>query len=267
MASPRRHACCPGLRADGKISPMPLRPPPGVTEFGDALRPLAWVTALWVGGSAASGDHRLGVSDLDLVALVDGPVDDERQAILRTLHTALEAGAAHGLDLGCVYVDATRVLDVEVPHPTWTHGNLVQRILSGISRAELVRHGWTVFGPAPTAVLPTMSDDDVRRAAHAELTGYWTRAARRPWWWFDPALAELGPSAMARGRHTLRSGQLLSKSDAVEVADVPPWLIAMLRARRRGELVALPRLRTAMVTWRDARRTTAAARRWRPRQS
>lgn len=171
MAPPPRHACCPAFRENGKVSLMPLRPPLGVIEFGDALRPLGWVTALWVGGSAATGDHRLGVSDLDLVALVDGPVDDERQATLRTLHTALDAGAAHDLDLGCVYVDATRVADLGAPHPTWTHGNLEQRILSGISRAELVRHGWTGFGPAPTSILPTMSDDDVRRAAHAELTG------------------------------------------------------------------------------------------------
>jgi hypothetical protein len=241
--------------------------PAGVPELGDALRTCSWVTALWVGGSAATGDHRPGISDLDLVALVDGAVDRERQADLTMLHARLEAGAAHGLNLGCAYVDTTMVHDVEALHPTWTHGNLVLRSLSGISRAELVRHGWAVFGPAPTAVLSTMSNDDVRRAAHAELTGYWTRAARRPWWWLDPALAELGPSAMARGRHTLQSGQLLSKTDAVEVADVPPWLVTLLRARRRGERVALPRVRTALATWRDARRTTAAARRWQPPQS
>jgi hypothetical protein len=29
-------------------------------------------------------------------------------------------------------------------HPTWTHGQVVDRILSGITRAELVRHGYAV---------------------------------------------------------------------------------------------------------------------------
>lgn len=26
-------------------------------------------------------------------------------------------------------------------HPTWTHGQYVQRVLSGVNRAELMRHG------------------------------------------------------------------------------------------------------------------------------
>lgn len=240
---------------------LPPRLPAGVSEFGDLLRPLGWVVALWGGGSAATGDHRGAVSDLDLVALTDGPIDDRRQARLTALHQQLDAGVAQELDLGCSYVEAKGAVDLQALHPTWTHGEFVRRTLSGISRAELVRHGWAVFGPSPTAVLPTMNDADVRRAAQTELTGYWAEAVRRPWWWLDPVIAELAPTAMARGRHPLHTGQLLTKTDAIEVANVPPWLIARLRARRRGEPVRLPRLRTAVPSWRDARRTTAAARR------
>lgn len=234
--------------------------PPAVPEFGRELGALGWVTDLLVAGSLATDDYRPGVSDLDLVALTDGPVDAPRQDALAALHRRLDAGAGAGLKLGCVYVDAATVADVQIPHPTWTHGLLVRRILSGITRAELVRHGYVIFGRPPRDVLPPMSDDDVRAAARAELTGYWAWAARRPWLWLDPALADLGLTSMARGRHALRHGDLLTKTRAVEQAHAPAWLVAQLRARRRGEDVSSPRLRTALIAWQDARRTVATAR-------
>jgi hypothetical protein len=147
-------------------------------------------------------------------------------------------------------------------HPIWTHGAMRHRILSGIARAELVRHGYSVLGRPPQAVLPQVSDDDVRRAGRAELTGYWRQAARRPWWWLDPIIAELGLTSMARGRHALATGQLLTKTHAIELAHAPPWLIDQMHARRRGEHVTSPRLRTGLIAWRDARRTVAEAKRW-----
>ncbi|MEU1686273.1 nucleotidyltransferase domain-containing protein [Micromonospora sp. NPDC005707] len=234
---------------------------PVVDEFAGELAALGWVTDLLVAGSLATGDYLPTVSDLDLVALTDGRVDDARQATLSAVHRRLDAGAGAGLHLGCVYVDTATIPDVHLRHPTWTHGQLVQRILSGINRAELARHGYAVFGRPPGEVIPPMSDDDVRAAARAELTGYWAWAARRPWLWLDPALADLGLTSMARGRHALHHGDLLTKTAAVEAAHAPAWLIGQLAARRRGERVTSPRLRTALIAWRDARRTVRRAHR------
>src|SRR5262245_3533002 len=109
---------------------------PALEEFGARLQELGWITDLFVGGSAATGDYRPHVSDLDLAALVTGPVDLERTKLLTGLHRDLDAGIASGLKLGCTYVDRAR-LDPSARHPTWTHGSLVQRILSGVARAEL----------------------------------------------------------------------------------------------------------------------------------
>jgi nucleotidyltransferase-like protein len=234
---------------------------PAVAEFGGRLAALGWVSDLLVAGSLATGDYVPGVSDLDLVALVDGPVDADRQATLTALHRQLDDGGAAGLKLGCVYVETVLISDLGMKHPTWTHGRLVARILSGVTRAELVRHGYAVFGRSPDYVLPPTSDDDVREAARAELTGYWSWAARRPWIWLDPVMADLGLTSMARGRYALRDGALLTKSQAVEQADAPEWLVDQLRARRRGDDRASPRLRTTLIAWLDARRTTAVARR------
>jgi Nucleotidyltransferase domain len=238
--------------------------PPAVLQLADRLDSLGWVADLLVAGSLATGDYIPGVSDLDLVALTTGPADRARQEILTGLHRELDSGPAQGLDLGCVYVDAGTLTDLGAVHPTWTHGSLVQRSLSTVTRAELVRHGFAVLGRPPAAVLPEMTDDDVRRAARADLCGYWAHAARRPWWWLNPVIADLGLTSMARGRHTLRTGQLLTKTQAIEQAHAPPWLKDQLRARRRGEPVSSPRTRTALIAWRDARRTVASAYRWAP---
>ena len=230
-----------------------------VEEFGAGLRALGWVSDLLVAGSLATGDYRRRISDLDLVALTDGPVDAGRQAELAAVHRRIDAGTGAGLHLGCVYVDAATRAEVAVAHPTWTHGQLVQRILSGITRAELARHGYAVFGREPRAVFPPVSDDDIRAAARAEVTGYWAWAARRPWMWLDPGMADLGLTSMARGRHALRTGELLTKTAAIEQAGAPRWLIDQLAARRRGEVVASPRVPAAAIAWWDARRTVALA--------
>lgn len=233
--------------------------PPAVSQLAERLAALGWVTGLLVAGSLATGDYVPGVSDLDLVALTESPVGPPRQETLAGLYRELDQAAARGLDLGCQYVDAGRLTDPGALHPTWTHGSLVQRTLSGITRAELVRYGFAVLGRPPAIVLPQVTDDDVRRAARAELCGYWAAAARRPLCWLSPVIADLGLTSMARGRHALKTGQLLTKTQAIEQAHAPAWLKDQLRARRRGQQVSSPRLRTALIAWQDARRTVASA--------
>lgn len=235
--------------------------PEAVDELARELATLGWVSELLVGGSLATGDYVPGVSDLDLVALVDGPMGEERRAAVSTLHRALDAGVGSGQDCGCVYVDRARLDDLEALHPTWTHGSLVDRILSGITRAELVLHGYAVLGRPPGEVLPPMAGDDVREAARAEITGYWARAVRHPLWWLEPVMPDLGLTAMARGRYAMSTGELLTKSDAIGQAHAPGWLLAQMSARRRGEAVRSPRVRAALIAWNDARRTVAGARR------
>jgi hypothetical protein len=228
-----------------------------VDELAGRLVTTGWVTDLFVAGSLAMGDYVPGVSDLDLVALVDGPVDADRTASLVTLHRELDAGVGAGRDLGCVYVDGAGLDDLQATHPTWTHGSLVARSLSGVARAEVRLHGYAVFGRAPEDVFAPMSRDAVRAAARAELAGYWARAARHPWWWLNPVMPDLGLTSMARGRYAMSTGQLMTKTRALEDADAPGWLIDDMRARRRGEHVASPRLRSAWIAWRDTRRTVA----------
>jgi hypothetical protein len=203
------------------------------------------------------------VSDLDLVAVTSQPLLGDALSLVAHIHQELDAGPGRGMDLGCQYADAGRLLDVAVEHPTWTHGEMLDRTVSLVTRAELVLHGFPVLGPSPDALLPPVTPDEVRDAARAELTGYWSYAARRPpMFWRLPVMVDLGLTAMARGRHALAHGELLTKTAAIEQARAPRWLKDDLLARRRGEQVSSPRLRAGYAAWRDVRRTTSAARSW-----
>ncbi|TQL67311.1 hypothetical protein FB381_1185 [Nocardioides albertanoniae] len=79
-------------------------------------------------------------------------------------------------------------------------------------------------------------------------------------WILESEIAELSLTAMARGRHAVEHGRLLTKTAAIEQADAPAWLCDRLRERRRGDLAPPPRLRTAWIAWNDARRTVASLR-------
>ena len=124
-----------------------------------------------IAGSVAMGDYVAGVSDLDLVAIVNSPIDQVRRTELAGMHADLDRGVAALADLGCVYVDEGFAADPIVRHPTWIHGALPHRVLSGITRAELVRHGSAVFGRAPTKVLASMTHVEVRDAACSAVCG------------------------------------------------------------------------------------------------
>lgn len=229
--------------------------PTCVTELADRLSELGWISTVWVAGSLATGDYVPGVSDLDLVALIKGPADRGRRDVLARVHRALEVGSASASDLGCAYVEHSRLTDLGASHPTWTHGGLVSRVLSGITRAELVLSGYAVMGQSPQSILAPVSPQDIRAAARAEVSGYWRDAARHPWWWLDPVLPDLGLTSMARARHAVSTGQLLGKTRAIEQAAAPAWYVDQMRARRQGASVVSPRIRAALIAWNDARRT------------
>ena len=225
------------------------------------LTELDVVDALWVGGSLATGDYVPGVSDLDLVAVASQPLTGEVLKQVADIHEELDTGLARGLDLGCQYADAARLLDASTPSPTWTHGTMVERTVSLVTRAELVLHGYSVLGPEPQELLPAVTPDGVRDAARAELNGYWSYAARRPqMFWRLPVMVDLGLTAMARGRHALATGELLTKSAAIGQVHAPGWLKDDLLARRRGAQRTSPRARAGYIAWRDVKRTTGRAR-------
>ncbi len=70
---------------------------------------------------------------------------------------------------------------------------------------------------------------------------------------------------LIRGEATIAHAAAAAAVDRSTIIRVrqagPAWLVDQLRARRRGEHVPSPRVRAALIAWRDARRTVARAQR------
>jgi len=216
-----------------------------VRSFGEALRPVAGVSAFWVAGSLAAGDYRPGISDLDLVALVESPLNHEQQRGLTDLHGGLMDHDDRATKLHCDYLSATALDDVAAEHLRWAHGELYRHALSGIARAELLRFGVTVYGPSPADVLPPVDDADLAVAVRGELTGYWTDALRKPHLWLQDVYVDIGLFTLARAVATLQDGRLVTKEEALPRLaglGVDPDLVAEMTQRRHGRPVRLSAL-------------------------
>ena len=111
---------------------------PVVGEFAVAVTHVVGLAALWVGGSLATGDFHPGVSDLDLVAVLDGPVEDGQARELAHVHRRLARRGRAAEKLHCAYVPRAELSEVAAAHLTWAAGRLYRRPLSGIARAELI---------------------------------------------------------------------------------------------------------------------------------
>ena len=107
-----------------------------LVSLADAVRPVAGVTAFWVAGSLATGDYRPGISDLDLVALVESTLDEEQQRGLTDLHSGLMHHDDRAAKLHCDYLPAAEVDDVAAEHLRSAHGELYRHALGGIARAS-----------------------------------------------------------------------------------------------------------------------------------
>lgn len=211
---------------------------PVVHACVEQVRPAAGVVGFYAGGSLATGDYQPGISDLDLVALVETPLTTAQESRLQEVHQGLMAGWPEAAKLHCFYLPASETDDVTRPHVNWAHGELYRRPLSGVARAELLRHGVTVLGPPVATLLPPVTEAELAAAARAELTGYWTGALAKPHLWLQDLYVDLGLTTLARVEATLTEGRLITKTEAVSRLDrfgVPPELVDEIARRRHGE--------------------------------
>ncbi|MEV0270348.1 nucleotidyltransferase domain-containing protein [Hamadaea sp. NPDC050747] len=213
-----------------------LRPAAHLTSFGDRVRDLG-VVGLYVGGSLAFGDYRPGVSDLDVIAVIDQDLDRRQRRQVTELHLSIPDTKLH-----CAYLWRGAAEDLAHEHRYWAHGELYRRTISGIARAEVLRGGITVYGPPPADLIPPVDDATLRAAALGELTGYWSKAVRKPHLWREDVYVDLGLTTLARVQATLTENRLITKREAIErlaAFGVPDDLREEIARRRGGETVAL----------------------------
>jgi len=175
------------------------------------------LVALWAHGSLALGDFQPGRSDFDLVALIGAEITASQRQELRRMHELLLQQMPLADKVHCAYVVRSELADVGLSHLTWAHGELLDRVLSPVSRRELHRGGLSLIGPAAAAVVPELTDKELADYILGDLRDFWYPATAKPELWLRDIWVDLGLLTLARARVTLRDGRLITKREALEV--------------------------------------------------
>ncbi|MEV7147058.1 nucleotidyltransferase domain-containing protein [Streptomyces sp. NPDC093084] len=209
--------------------------------------------AVWAHGSLAAGDYQEGRSDLDLIAVLPGPVTPAavwRAAVIHARLRALPLAAG----LHCTYLTPDTVHDTARRHLTWAHEELFRRPVSPVTRRELHAFGRVLHGREPADLLPPVADRELRDYVVRDQRDFYRPALADARLWSRDVWVDLGMITFARATVTVREGRLISKREAL---DLLPGLGAPVEVVEdiRGRRYAGPRPRTEEWTARRARLT------------
>ncbi|GAA2727388.1 nucleotidyltransferase [Streptomyces nogalater] len=203
--------------------------------FLDALLPLR-PRAVWAHGSLAGGDYQEGRSDLDLIAVLPGPLGPRHVWRVATLHAGLHRRPL-AAKLHCSYLTPAALDDPDRPHLTWAHGGLLRRPVTPVTRRELHDFGRVLYGEPPGGLLPPVSREQLRGFVVRDQRDFWRPAVDKAGLWRQDVWVDLGLLTFARATVTLRDGRLISKREAL--AELPalgaPADVVADIARRRYE--------------------------------
>lgn len=213
--------------ADDASGPHPDRATVAIVCAAEEARPLLDrftadvghvlpLAALWAHGSLALGDFQPGRSDLDLVALIAAPITAVQRQALQGAHEAL-LSLPLADKLHCAYVVRGEVADADREHVTWAHGELFDRVVSPVTRRELLQGGLCLHGAEPSGMLPAVTDAELASYIRADLGDYWHPRSGEPELWLLDIWVDLGMLTFARATVTLRDGRLITKREALEV--------------------------------------------------
>ncbi|WP_240958503.1 nucleotidyltransferase domain-containing protein [Streptomyces barkulensis] len=221
-------------------------------RFVSEARSVVPVVAVWAHGSLALGDFRPKRSDLDLIAVVEGPLNAEHKERLTDLHRRLVEEEPAADTLHCSYMAGAALSDAGAAHVTWAHGMLLERPVTPVTRRELLDGGLTLHGPPPEELLPPLAPGELEEFVRRDLAEFWLPATARPWLWLRDVWVDLGLLVLARATVTLRDGRLITKGEALTelpALGAPADVVRDIRERRYadpGPIGPLRRVRRAM---------------------
>ncbi|MEU9368670.1 nucleotidyltransferase domain-containing protein [Streptomyces avermitilis] len=196
-----------------------------------ALAPVA----VWAHGSLAGGDYQEGRSDLDLIAVLEGPVRLGAAREVARLHRRLRADEALAEKLHCSYLTPDTVAGAERSYLTWAHDHLMRRPVTPVTRRELHAFGLVLHGSAPKDLLPPTPDRELDAFVVRDQKEYWRPAVRKARLWRQNVWVDLGMVTFARATVTLREGRLISKKEALAALPglgAPTDVVVDIRRRR-----------------------------------
>ncbi|MGQ4332128.1 nucleotidyltransferase [Streptomyces hayashii] len=197
-----------------------------------ALEPVA----LWAHGSLAGGDYQEGRSDLDLIAVLPGPLAPRTVWAVARLHARLRELPLAPL-LHCTYLTPRRAAGPERRHLTWAHGELFRRPVTPVPRRELLDFGRVLHGESPHALLPPVPDRALRDFVVRDQRDNWRPAVDMVRLWRRDVWVDLGLLTFARATVTARDGRLITKRQALDELPglgAPAEVVADVARRRYG---------------------------------
>ncbi|MFF4485885.1 nucleotidyltransferase domain-containing protein [Streptomyces sp. NPDC001544] len=194
--------------------PYPLPTGALLDRFLDALAVLHPV-AVWAHGSLAGGDYQEGRSDLDLIAVLPGPVGLGTVRRTVALHRRLRADPL-AAKLHCGYLSPDTLADPARSHLTWAY-NVTRRPVTPVTRRELHTFGRVLHGATPAELLPPVPDRQLTDFVVRDQRDYWRPAVDRARLWRQDIWVDLGLLTHARATATLRDGRLISKREALDL--------------------------------------------------
>ena len=178
-------------------------------RFVTEVRSAVPTVAVWAHGSLAMGDFQPGRSDLDLIAIVEIPLDGEHRDRLVGVHQRLLKEESAASKLHCSYLARTALSEAGADHFTWAHRMVRERPVTPVARRELLDRGPTLHGPSPTELLPPLRPGQLEDFIRRDLEEYWLPLTGKPLLWLRDVWVDLGLLVLARATATLRDGRLI----------------------------------------------------------
>lgn len=199
------------------------------------------LAGVYLGGSAAAGEFRDAVSDLDFLVVTEGVLSLEDAIAVELLHKALLSEHPLAAKLEGDYAPRHLLIPegTSEPVPGCDQGVFLPRVgevmLSAANIADMRRHGLCFYGPPAAEILPPVTDAQMRAAVREILTQGVSPCS---------TAAELAAEALnlIRSLYTFRTGEPITKQSA------GTWALTALDSRWCACIEAALQIRRGLGT-------------------
>jgi hypothetical protein len=184
------------------------------------MQPGISISGIYLQGSLALDAFNPVSSDVDFVVVLAKNIDSQAIGMLRLMHRRFRRESAWGKRFEGHYVPAQDLLssegDFAQHYPYVAKGKLQGAHRVGPLARRLVReHGITLVGDDPDGVFAEVSDTSIRGEMRYNLNVYWRRKRDQLHLLLSDRMVDFAVTTLPRILHTLRSGSIISKPEAL----------------------------------------------------
>jgi predicted nucleotidyltransferase len=210
---------------------------------------------LYLGGSASVGDFVEASSDVDFLAVTDGPLTDDDADRIAALHERLRREVVYGDRLEGEYAPRSLLVPEGTlsPVPEVKHGRFrretTEIMISADNHFNVREEGIAFAGPDPRELVPMVSADQVRAAVREMLAEALAAGPIRD---ATPARAASEILDLVRSARAIESGRPCTKSEGAA------WALARLSQRWHALIRSALAVRAGSASRMDELRVVAA---------